>query len=184
MKENSLLTRTIAAATKDSRTTTDSGQVLETLPDGTRQRATKTITDERGSLFEVWNAAWKFDELPMEHVYVTTLRPGVVKGWGLHQSHEDRYLIIRGVLQVVLYDVRPESSTCGKVIKLTLSENDRRLVTIPMNVWHADHNIGSEEVFLLNMPTRIYNYADPDKFRLPIDTPLIPHVFGAAAKGW
>ncbi len=178
-----LLEKTLASATKDVRTTTDAGEFLETLPDGGRQRQAKAITDERGSLFEVWNRDWGFDDLPMEQVYVTTLRPGVVKGWNLHKTHEDRYFVVKGVMQLVLYDVRPESSTYGKLIKLTLSEDNRRLVTIPINVWHADQNVGSEEVYLINMPTRIYNYADPDKYRLPIDTDLIPHDFGPSARG-
>jgi dTDP-4-dehydrorhamnose 3,5-epimerase len=88
------------------------------------------------------------------------------------------------VMQLVLYDVRADSSTYGQVIRLTLSDHDRRLVTIPTHVWHADQNVGTEEVFLINMPTRIYDYGNPDKMRLPIDTDLIPHDFGPSARGW
>ena len=33
------------------------------------------------------------------------------------------------------------------------------------------------------IPTRPYDHANPDKYRLPIDTPLIPYSFGDA-KGW
>ena len=36
---------------------------------------------------------------------------------------------------------------------------------------------------VLDMPTRLYDYAAPDKHRLPLDTPLIPYSFGDAT-GW
>jgi len=45
--------------------------------------------------------------------YVFTLRPGVVKGWGMHLEHEDRYFILHGELEVVMYDDRPASPTAG-----------------------------------------------------------------------
>jgi dTDP-4-dehydrorhamnose 3,5-epimerase len=111
------------------------------------------------------------------------VRPGVVKGWGLHKEQEDRYFLISGEMQVVLFDVRPESSTYGKVMKLTLTEHDRALVNIPPYVWHADFNIGDKDAVAVNLPTKAYDHANPDKYRLPIDTPLIPHKF-PTTRGW
>jgi dTDP-4-dehydrorhamnose 3,5-epimerase len=35
----------------------------------------------------------------------------------------------------------------------------------------------------VNFPTIPYDHADPDKYRLPIDTTLIPFSFGSA-HGW
>jgi dTDP-4-dehydrorhamnose 3,5-epimerase len=178
-----LLNQTLAAASKDQPTTTTDGTYVERHPHGMRERRAQIITDDRGSLFEIWNKQWAFDDHPMEQVYVTTLRPNVVKGWSLHKTHEDRYFIVKGTMQVVLYDVRPDSPTRGHLFKLTLSDQARRLITIPTFVWHADYNVGQDECLLINMPTKIYNYADPDKWRLPIDTDLIPHQF-PGAKGY
>jgi dTDP-4-dehydrorhamnose 3,5-epimerase len=56
-------------------------------------------------------------------------------------------------------------------------------MNVPKFVWHADHNVGSEEAVIVNFPTIQYDHASPDKYRLPIDTPLIPYSFGAA-HGW
>ena len=83
----------------------------------------------------------------------------------------------------MLYDPRPESPTCGKINRIVLGAHRRCLVNVPCNVWHADHNIGTSDVLVVNFPTRPYNHADPDKHRLPLDTPLIPHSF-PGAKGW
>ena len=57
------------------------------------------------------------------------------------------------------------------------------LVNVPRNVWHADHNIGTTDVLVVNFPTLAYDHANPDRYRLPLDTDLIPHSFGNAT-GW
>ena len=44
-------------------------------------------------------------------------------------------------------------------------------------------NIGASDVVVIDFPTAPYNHEDPDKYRLPIDTPLIPYSF-TAARGW
>ena len=108
---------------------------------------------------------------------------GIVKGWGLHKLHEDRYFVVRGEMELVTYDPRPESSTYGKICKVYLSAAQPRLVNVPRNVWHADHNIGVEDVIVVNFPTIQYDHSSPDKYRLPIDTDLIPYDFGPV-RGW
>jgi dTDP-4-dehydrorhamnose 3,5-epimerase len=108
----------------------------------------------------------------------------VVKGWGLHKRHEDRYFILKGEVEIVLYDIRPDSPTYRQVCKVVLSETRRRLMNVPTYVWHADHNIGADEAIIVNFPTIPYEHDRPDKYRLPLDTDLIPYSFGAAAKGW
>jgi dTDP-4-dehydrorhamnose 3,5-epimerase len=112
-----------------------------------------------------------------------TIRPGLAKGWGLHKLHEDRYFVVRGEMEVVMYDPRPDSPTFGKISKVYLSAARPRLINIPRFVWHADHNIGSEDVAVINFPTIQYDHANPDKYRLPLDTDLIPYDFGAT-RGW
>lgn len=179
----SLLDATLGSATKDTRTTKSGGSPLAALPEGSTLRNSIPHVDERGSLFEIFSRAWGVDNLPLEHIYCSTIRPGIVKGWALHKTHEDRYFLMTGELQVVLYDVRPASSTCGQVFKINLSQEHRQLLTIPAFVWHADYNIGNSDALLINMPTAQYDYENPDKYRLPIGTPLIPHDFGHA-KGW
>ena len=32
--------------------------------------------------------------------------PAFVKGWGLHKEHEDRYVLLQGELELVVYDVQ------------------------------------------------------------------------------
>ena len=101
------------------------------------------------------------------HIFPAT---GDDQGMGMHQFHDDRYFIFFGELLLVLYDDRPSSSTNGLVAKVAMSEYRRQLINIPAGVWHANQNIGSKDVVVVNFPTAPYNHAQPDKFRLPPDT--------------
>ena len=106
-----------------------------------------------------------------------------MKGWNLHKEHEDRYVVLQGEMEVVYFDPRPDLPTYGEVCKVTMSGHRRQLVTVPKFVWHADHNIGTTDVVALNYPTTPYTHENPDKYRLPLDTDLIPYSFGDA-RGW
>jgi len=179
----SLLNKTLSAAVKDRETVTIDGKSADSMIAGVRIKDTATHSDERGSLTELFNPDWNWHPDPLVYAYCFTIRPGIVKGWNLHKKHEDRYCILQGEMELFLYDVREDSPTCGKISRLVLSEHNRRLVSVPAFVWHADHNIGTRDVVVVNFPTRLYDHSDPDKYRLPINTTLIPHTF-AAARGW
>ena len=95
----------------------------------------------------------------------------------MHKTHEDRYCIMQGEMKVVLYDPRPDSATFGKIREVYLSEHRRQLFSVPIGVWHADQNIGTKDCLVVNFPTIPYDHANPDKYRLPLDTDLIPYRF-------
>lgn len=86
-------------------------------------------------------------------------------------------------MEVIFYDGRPDSPTHGEVSSVVLSEYRRRLVNIPTHIWHANRNIGIRDVVVVNFPTRPYDHANPDKYRLPLDTDEIPYEF-EDPRGW
>jgi dTDP-4-dehydrorhamnose 3,5-epimerase len=169
---------------RDQPTVAADGTELGGLPHGVRLRDLITHTDDRGTLFELYDPRWGFHEAPLVYSYVATMRPGVTKGWAMHEKHDDRYTLLFGNLEVVMYDAREDSPTHGQVAKVVLAEHRRRLLCIPIGIWHADRNIGDTEAVIVNFPTRAYEHEDPDKFRLPLDTPLIPYEFPPGAQGW
>ena len=179
----SLLDLTLAAATRDRQMVTPEGQRVGRLTDGVQIRSLTTHTDARGSLVELFDPRWGWHPEPLVFAYTFTIRPGIAKGWNLHRDHEDRYALLMGVMELMLFDPRPDSPTCGEVCRIVLSEHNRCLVNVPRNVWHADHNIGATDAVVVNFPTSAYDHANPDKYRLPLDTDLIPHSFGDV-KGW
>jgi dTDP-4-dehydrorhamnose 3,5-epimerase len=181
--DEDLLAATLAAAVRDAQTVTAGGERTAPGIHGVSQRRSPTHVDDRGMVVEMLDPRWKWHPDPIVTSYVFTLRPGHAKGWALHKEHEDRYFLVFGELQLVLYDVRPDSPTCGQISSLVLSEYDRSIINIPAFVWHGTRNLGSRDVVAVNFPTAPYDHANPDKFRLPIDTPLIPYSF-EGTPGW
>ena len=102
---------------------------------------------------------------------------------GMHKEHEDRYFVLFGEMEVIFYDNRPDSPTYGEVSSVVLSEYRRRLMNIPTHIWHANRNIGTGDVIVVNFPTRPYDHANPDKYRLSLDTDEIPYEF-EDPRGW
>src|ERR1700726_1768961 len=183
MTTESPLEKMLSQAVADVPTVTPEGQSLRQLPEGVIIREIPTHVDERGAVAELIDERWSLSAGPLVFAYTFTIRPGFVKGWGLHKHHEDRYVVVKGEIELVLFDPRPNSSTCNQLYRVVLSEHRRRLVNIPPLVWHADHNIGTCDAMVVNFPTKPYEHNRPDKYRLPIDTPLIPHSF-KGARGW
>jgi dTDP-4-dehydrorhamnose 3,5-epimerase len=180
---NTILEETLREAVQDKATVSSQGQRLGRLIDGVSIRILKTHTDERGTVTELFDPRWGFHPDPLVFSYSFTIRPGVAKGWNLHRRHEDRYAILQGEMALILFDPRPDSSTCGEVNRIVLSEHERCLVNVPIDVWHADHNIGTRDVVIVNFPTIQYDHSAPDKWRLSLDTPLIPYRFPPGTSG-
>jgi len=76
---------------------------------------------------------------------------------------------------VVLYDARPDSPTHGQVNEFVIGEQRPRLVVIPPLVYHGYKNIGVDVVLLLNLPTEVYNYAEPDEQRAAPHDGTVPY---------
>jgi dTDP-4-dehydrorhamnose 3,5-epimerase len=165
------------AATRDSQTVTPAGELVQEPLDGVRIRAATTQLDERGSICEIYNPDWDFTEEPLIFVYQTTIRPGQIKGWVLHLDQDDRLFFSTGDVKVVLYDARPESPTFGRMNAHTFGETRRALLRIPAGVYHALQNVGERDALFINLPTQPYQHENPDKYRLPLDTPEIPYTF-------
>ncbi len=146
-------------------------------------RRIATQEDERGEVCEILNPAWGVHPAPIVYVYQTTLRPGRIKGWVVHREQDDRLFVSMGRLRIGLFDNRPESTTYRMLNVFTVTERSRALVIIPRNVFHGVQNVGETEAVFINMPTRPYNHANPDKYRLPLKNDLIPFDFNTPA-GW
>jgi len=174
---------TVLTAVKDEQTVRPDGTSVHQLPEGLTFRESPTHCDARGSIVELYDPRWNWHPDPLVYSYAFTIRPGMIKGWGMHKEHEDRYFVLIGEMEVILYDSRVESSTYGLVSQVVLSEYNRQLMNIPAGVWHAIRNIGVKDVVVINFPTTPYDHANPDKYRLPLDTDQIPFKF-EDPRGW
>ena len=110
--------------------------------------------------------------------YITTTYPGVVKAWHFHKLQYDYVACISGMIKVVFFDARKDSSTYGEVNEFFIGEHNPKLIVIPSGVYHGWKCIGDKEALILNIPTETYDYKHPDEYRLdPFDN-AIPYDWG------
>ena len=133
--------------------------------EGVMIKKLRVIPDERGRLMEILRMD---DEIfkGFGQVYMTTAYPGVVKGWHYHKKQYDSMAVVKGMMKIVLYDGRPTSSTYGEVNEVFAGEYNPVLVHIPPYVYHGFKCISTEEAVVINTPTDVYNYQEPDEFRV------------------
>jgi dTDP-4-dehydrorhamnose 3,5-epimerase len=134
--------------------------------DGVIVKKLKVISDERGRLMEIMRAD---DDLfkRFGQVYMTTAYPGVVKGWHYHKKQADNMAVVKGMMKIVLYDNRKKSATHGEINEIFAGVHNPVLVHIPALVCHGFKCISEDEAIVINTPTEVYNYKNPDEFRLP-----------------
>ena len=108
-------------------------------------------------------------------VYLSTVYPGVVKGWHYHKKQADNLAVVKGMMKIVLYDSRKESATFGEINEIFAGIHNPVLVHIPPFVYHGFKCISEDEAIVVNTPTEVYNYQEPDEFRLPAHNGDIPY---------
>ena len=142
--------------------------------DSVKVRKLRLIPDERGYLMEMLRSDWEEYE-KFGQVYITAVYPGVVKGWHYHKIQTDHFICVHGMAKVVLYDGREGSPTHGEVNEFFMGQQNPMLLKIPPGVMHGFKGIGQEMALIVNVPTELYNYEQPDEYRLPAYTDQIPY---------
>lgn len=150
-------------------------QLAQVNIDGVVVQRAHVLGDDRGTIQELISIEEQYWNQGFVYLYKGTCRPNKFKGWGVHDSHTDRYIIIDGEMLLVLYDERDTSPTKGIVQEFYLSSTGICQITIPMGVWHLHQNIGSQVLVFLNAPTEPYQHDNPDKRRLPVVNDRIPY---------
>jgi dTDP-4-dehydrorhamnose 3,5-epimerase len=153
-----------------------SGQILDGVTiDGVVLERLLSNTDERGELIELLTT--RDGEIdPIVHVYQVIAAPGSLRGWVYHKWQHDRLLFTLGDLEVQLFDTRQSSRTFKKHMVLRVGTARRCRLTLPPLVAHCVRNLGDMAAAFVNMPTRTYDPANPDKFRFDGNIDDLIHV--------
>ncbi|WP_302081588.1 dTDP-4-dehydrorhamnose 3,5-epimerase family protein [Salinibaculum rarum] len=140
--------------------------------------------DERGHLVEIFREDWEeYDSNPAMSYYSMTY-PGITRAWHRHtRGQVDHFVCPKGRIKVGIYDDRDGSPTDGELDTLVVGEHDQAVVRIPGDCWHGFKAIGDEPAMLVNFPTNLYDYENPDEERLPYDTDEIPLNWDEEASG-
>lgn len=143
--------------------------------EGVENRTLQVNADERGHLVELFRTDWAvYDPEPAMSYYSLTY-PGIIRAWHRHtRGQVDHFVCPLGRIKVGIYDDREESPTQGEQQTFIIGEHNQQLIRIPGGCWHGFKAIGDKPALLVNFPTNLYEYDNPDEERLPYDTDQIP----------
>ena len=110
----------------------------------------KKIPDERGTIYHMLRSSddhfTKFGE-----IYFSKIYKGAIKGWHIHKQITLNYCVVSGMVKLVLFDIRNNSSTQGNLIELFIGDDNYNLVVIPPGVANGHKGI-TETALLANVP--------------------------------
>jgi dTDP-4-dehydrorhamnose 3,5-epimerase len=136
--------------------------------------------DDRGYFLEVARLAAADSATPGDdlaegfanaQVSATLSYPGTIKALHYHCKQTDLWTPVRGMIQVVLYDLRVESRTFGCTNTMYIGALRPWKLRIPPGVGHGYKVLGNEPAMLVYLTNRFYDPADEG--RIPYDHPDI-----------
>jgi len=125
----------------------------------------RQIPDERGKIMHMLRCdAPHFERFG--EIYFSVVYPGVVKAWHLHKEMTLNYAVVSGMIKLVLYDDRVDSSTRGELQEVFVGESNYVLVRVPPGVWNGFKGIGTTAAIVANCSTMPHH---PDEIvRVPV----------------
>jgi len=106
------------------------------LPEGTTCRPLATMPDERGSFTELYRREW-LPGSPAVQWNLIRSDAGVMRGMRVHPRHDDYLIVLDGLVQIGLRDLRRSSTTFGRPSLLALGGSELAVLTIPAGVAHG-----------------------------------------------
>ena len=127
--------------------------------DGVKIIPLAQIVDERGKVMHMLKASDPHF-VGFGEIYFSCAWPGAIKAWHTHQSMTVNNAVISGTAKLVLYDMRPESATEGKIQEIFFGDDNYCLVQIPPGIANGYKAYGDKLVILANCSTEPH---DPDE---------------------
>jgi len=133
----------------------------------------KRIPDERGTVMHMLRATDPHF-IQFGEIYFSTIYPGVIKGWHLHELMTLNYACVSGRIKLVLYDDREDSNTRGELMEIFLGPDHYALVQIPPKVWNGFKAMGDRMAIVANCSTHPHDPSktqrlDPSDTSIPYD---------------
>lgn len=140
--------------------------------EGVIAKPLKKIPDERGCIYHMLRCNDPIFE-KFGEIYFSVVYPGVIKGWHLHKEMTLNYAVLSGMIKLVLYDDRENSSTKGNLLEIVTGDENYLLVKIPPLIWNGFKGIGDKAAIVANCATLPH---DPNEIkRLDPFTKKIPY---------
>jgi len=142
------------------------------LIEGVKVKKLVKHADDRGYFMEVLrdddHLLERFGQLSASLSY-----PGVIKAFHYHKKQDDIWFFPKGNAQVVLYDLRKDSSTYEETDVYYMGEHNPISLLIPRGVAHGYRVLGDEPAMITYLTNLSYDPNDPDEYRIPYNDPMI-----------
>lgn len=118
--------------------------------------------DDRGFLFEALRAD---DDIftKFGQAYVSSIYPGVVKGFHKHFIQADHVVCVGGQIRLVLVD---DSGSEPIIEEHHLSLLNPKLIVIPPGIYHGWACIGNSAALVMNVSSEPFDRNNPDEFKI------------------
>lgn len=147
-------------------------EYASTQIEGVKVIPLKKIPDERGAIFH----GVKKDELLNEfgEVYFSKIYKDAIKGWHVHEKLILNFICVYGMVKIVLYDMRENSSTYKKIQEIFIGEDNYCLVHIPAGIANGTKGLWAPYSIVCNVaslphPGPDYLKIDPYSREIPYD---------------
>jgi dTDP-4-dehydrorhamnose 3,5-epimerase len=139
---------------------------------GVKIKNLKKFSDDRGFFTEIIKEGEDSFHNIKQTSYTETY-PGVIKAFHWHKKQLDIWFVIEGMAQVVLYDMRKESSTFKQTQVIYAGEDNPVTILIPPFVAHGYRVLGNKKVKLFYHTSEAYDPNNPDEERISWNDPEI-----------
>jgi dTDP-4-dehydrorhamnose 3,5-epimerase len=111
-------------------------EMQASLPFGIVLTHLKKLTDDRGSLMEIFRTEWGIGVEPVQWNFVKSAAR-VLRGVHLHLVHSDYLVLLEGLITIGLADLRKCSPTTGTSAIVQLDEYGYNAIMVPPGVAHG-----------------------------------------------
>jgi dTDP-4-dehydrorhamnose 3,5-epimerase len=166
-----------SVGTRDTQTVSSGG--ASTRPPsiaGVHVHQLGNVMTRSGWLTEVFRTDWPGVGTPVHQVTWAHMNPGAVTDWHAHSKQTDRIVGVSGNIKLALWDGRDVSPTKGATQIVRIGAARPVMVIVPPEVWHGLRNESGSAAGYINIVDQLYDYEDPDNWRLAARASEIPDI--------
>ena len=130
------------------------------LIEGVAIKKLKVFANEQGYLFETLRKDDHFFDGTFGQVLLFEVYPGVIKGYHLHEKHDEYVTCVKGNVKYVLVKEYPDGTK--KINTFVIGERNPMLIKIPKGLWRGYMPLENKSALVMDIMSRPYDPNDPD----------------------
>ncbi|MEK6871646.1 MAG: methyltransferase domain-containing protein [Nanoarchaeota archaeon] len=130
------------------------------LIEGVAIKKLKIFANEQGYLFETLRNDDPFFGGAFGQALVFEVYPGVLKGYHLHEKHDEYITCVKGNIKYIVVKEYPDGSK--KINTFIIGERNPMLLKIPRGLWRGYMPLENKSAMIMDIMSKPYDPRDPD----------------------